>query len=91
MQTKLHIMEDMIQRKINYARHVMRGSSGLSYLQILEGRLEGKQKVGRPKRKWMDDITDWVGLETYGEVKRATEERERWGLMVSTFVYEVDK
>ena len=24
----------------------------------------------------MDDITDWVGLETYGEVKRAAEERE---------------
>ena len=42
-------------------RHVMRGSSGLSHLQILEGRLEGKQKVGRPKRKWMDDIADWQG------------------------------
>ena len=50
MQTKLHFMEDMIKRKMKYAGHVMRGSSGLSHLQILEGRLEGKQKVGRPKR-----------------------------------------
>ena len=47
-------MEDMIKRKMKYAGHVMRGSSGLSHQQILEG----KQKVGRPKRKWMDDITD---------------------------------
>ena len=91
MQTKLHFMEDMIKRKMKYAGHVMRGSSGLSHLQILEGRLEGKQKVGHPKRKWMDDITDWVGLETYGGVKRAAEQKERWRLMVSTFIYEVDK
>ena len=91
MQTKLHFMEDMIKTKMKYAGHVMRESSGFSHLQILEGHLEGKQKVERPKRKWMDDITDWVGLETYGKVKRAAEERERWRLMVSTFVYEVDK
>ena len=73
MHTNLHFMEDMIKRKMKYAGHVMRGSSGLSHLQILEGRLEGKQKIGRQKRKWMDDITDWRGLETYGEVKRAAE------------------
>ena len=90
METKLHFMEDVIKRKMNYAGHVMRGSSGLSHRQILEGRLEGKQKIGRPKRKWMDDITDWVGLETYG-AKRAAEQRERWKLMESTFIYEVDK
>ena len=58
MQMKLHFREDMIKRKMKYAGHVMRGSSGLSHLQILEGRLEGKQKIGRPKRKWMDNITD---------------------------------
>ena len=61
MHTKLHFMEDMLKRKMKYAGHVVRGSSGLSYLQILEGSLEGKQKVRRPKRKWMDDISDWVG------------------------------
>ena len=55
------------------------------------GRLEGKQEVERPKRKWMDDITDWIGLEAYGKAKRAAEQKERWRLMVSTFVYEVDK
>ena len=43
-----HVRYD--KEEMKYAGHVMRGSSGLSHLQILEGRLEGKQKVGRPKR-----------------------------------------
>ena len=43
LHTNLHFMEDMIKRKMKYAGLVMRGSSGLSHLQILEGRLEGKR------------------------------------------------
>jgi hypothetical protein len=46
--------------------------------------VEGKRKVGRPNRTigWMDDILKWTGLESYEEVKRAAEERQRWKLMV---------
>ena len=47
MQTKLHFMEDMINRKMKYAGHVMRGSSGLSHL--LVGRLEENKKLGVEK------------------------------------------
>ena len=46
MHTKLHFMEGTIKRKLKYAGHVLKGSSGLSHLQILEDRLEGKRKVG---------------------------------------------
>ena len=45
---------------MEYAGHVLRSSSGLSHLQILESRVEGKRKVGRPKRTWMDDIVKWT-------------------------------
>src|SRR6184192_1318528 len=48
LQTELHFTKDMIKRKLEYAGHVLRGSSGLSHLQILEGKveaLEGKKKV----------------------------------------------
>jgi len=44
LQTELHFTKDMIKRKIKYARHVLRGSSDLSHLQKLEGRVEGKIK-----------------------------------------------
>ena len=56
MQTKLHFMEDMLKRKMRYAGHVLRGYSGLSHLQILEGWVEGIRKVGGLRRTWIKDI-----------------------------------
>ena len=50
MQTKLHCMEDMIKRKMKYAGHVVRGSSGLSHLQILEGRLRETKSWASKKK-----------------------------------------
>ena len=44
LQTDLHFTKDMIKSKMEYAGHVFWGSSGLSHLQILEGRVEGKRK-----------------------------------------------
>src|SRR2546425_1206762 len=80
LQTEMHFTKDMIKRKLEYAGHVLRGSSGLSHLQILEGKVEGKKKVGCPIRIWMNDICDWSLLGTYGKVKRAAEDRKRWKL-----------
>ena len=53
LQTELHFTRDMIKRKMEYAGHVLRGSSGLSHLQILEGRVEEK-KEGGSSNKNMD-------------------------------------
>ena len=59
LHTELDFTMDMIKRKMEYAGHVLRGSSGLSHLQILEGRVEVKKKVGCPIRIWMKDICEW--------------------------------
>lgn len=91
MQTKLHFVEDMMKRKMRYAGHVLRGSSGLSHLQILEGWVEGIRKVGGPRRTWIKDICDWTGMSKYDKVKRAAEEKESWKLKVATLRYEVGK
>ena len=50
LHTELHFTKDMIKRKMEYAGYVLRDSSDLSHLQILEGRVEGKKKVGCPIR-----------------------------------------
>ena len=42
IRTKLHFREDMMRRKLRYAGRMLRGSSGLSHLQILEGPIERK-------------------------------------------------
>src|SRR3989442_13532692 len=45
-QTELHFIRGMIKRKNGTcAGHVLRGSSGVSHLQLLEGRVEEKKKV----------------------------------------------
>src|SRR5437867_9285498 len=46
LQTELHFTTDMIKRKMEYAGHVLRGSSGLSHLQILECKVEEKKEGG---------------------------------------------
>ena len=56
LHAELRFTRDMIKRKMEYAGHVLRVSSGLSHLQILEGRVEGKKKMSRPIRIWMNDI-----------------------------------
>ena len=91
LQTELHFTKDMIKRKMEYAGHVLRGSSGLSHLQILEGKVEGKKKVGHPIRIWMNDICAWSLLDTYDKVKRAAEDRKRWKLIVVNLRNGVDK
>ena len=44
LQTELHFTKDMIKRKIEYAGHVLRGSSGFSHLLKIRW---------RKKRKWV--------------------------------------
>ena len=79
----------MIKRKMEYAGHVLRGSSGLSHLQVLEVRVEGKKKVGYPIRIWTKVICEWPLLGTYDKVKRAAEDRKRWKLIVVNLRIEV--
>src|SRR3989442_3191743 len=76
LEKRLHFVEDMMKKKLRYAGHVLRGSSGLSHLQILEGYMKGKRKVDESRRTWMKDIIEWTGLGDYGKVKRAAEERK---------------
>ena len=49
VQTELHFMRDMRRRKLEYGGHVMRCSSGLAHLTILEGKVCGKKPRGRPR------------------------------------------
>ena len=56
MHTSLHFMSNMRKRKLEYAGHVMRGSSGETHLYILEVKMYGKKPRGRPSRichRWM--------------------------------------
>ena len=72
-------------RRMRWAGHVARmGKEGV-YV-VLVGKPEGKRPLGRPRRRWVDNIRmdlqevgcgymDWTGL---------PQDRERWRTLVST-------
>jgi len=68
----------IVQQKLAYAGHVLRGSSGRNALVILEGKIRGKRAKGRPRRMWFDDVRQWTVLKDYTDVKRNAEDREAW-------------
>ena len=40
----------------------------------LQGRVEGRRTRGRRRRKWTDDISEWLGM-SVGEATRLVEDR----------------
>jgi len=58
----------------------------MDILRVLVGKTEGKRPLGRPRRRWVDNIRtdlqevgcgcmDWIGL---------AQDRDRWRTLVST-------
>ena len=82
MSTTMHFWRDMKKRKLEFAGHVLRGSSGKTHLYILEGKVEGKRPRGRPRLTWTDDLVEWTGIDTYEKIKRMAEDRSGWKAIV---------
>ena len=63
------------RRKLQYFGHVVRARN-LS-TEILEGRIDGKRRRGRPMRRWTDDIKDWSNR-SVAECSRLARDRQQW-------------
>ncbi|GFS05426.1 UDP-glucuronosyltransferase 2A1-like [Elysia marginata] len=64
------LLDQLIKRKLRYAGHVIRWSSGHHWQQALEDRIESRRGRARPKRSWTDDIKQWPHCRPYGYIKR---------------------
>ena len=49
--------------------------------EIMQGTVPGTRTRGRPRKKWMDNMSEWTGLSTEG-LMRATEDRREWRRIV---------
>ena len=63
------------KRKLRWFGHISR-SSGLAKT-ILQGTVKGKRKRGRQKKRWEDNIQEWIGMD-FASSTRAAENRSRW-------------
>jgi len=72
-------------RIMRWAGHVARMGEERGVYRVLEGKPEGKRPLGRPRRRWVDNIRldlqevgcgymDWIGL---------AQDRYRWRTLVS--------
>ncbi|GFS11015.1 endonuclease-reverse transcriptase [Elysia marginata] len=54
------LLKNIKQQKLKYFGHVVRHNN-LEKL-CLEGAVEGRRGRGRPRRRWTQDISDWLGF-----------------------------
>ena len=53
---------------------------------ILQGTVQGKRRKGRQKKRWVDNIKEWTGMDFTSSIRTA-EDRTRWkGIVVKSFV-----
>jgi len=76
-------------RRLRWAGHVARMGEERGVYRVLVGKLEGRRPLGRPRRRWLDNIRmdlqevgcgymDWIGL---------TQDRDRWQTLVSAVMH----
>jgi len=72
-------------RRMRWARHVVHMGEERGVYRVLVGKPEGKRPLGRPRRRWVDNIRmdlqevgcgcmDWIGL---------AQDRDRGRMLVS--------
>jgi len=72
-------------KRIRWAGHVARVGEERGVYRVLVGKQEGKRPLGRPRRRWVDNIRmdpqevgcgcmDWIGL---------AQDRDRWRTLLS--------
>jgi len=80
-----NIVRVIKSRRMRWAGHVACMGEGRGVYRVLVGKPEGKRPLGRPRRRWVDNIRidlqevgcgymDWIGL---------AQDRDRWRTLVS--------
>jgi len=81
-----NIVQVVKSRRMSWAGHVARMEEGKVVHRVLVGKPEGRRPLGRPRRRWKDNIKmdlqevgggcgDWIEL---------AQDRDRWWALVST-------
>ena len=72
-------------RRLRWAGHVARMEEGRSALKILTGKPTGKRPLGRPRRRWEDNITmdlEEIGINA-GNWVNSAQDRDYWRALVN--------
>jgi len=80
-----NIVRVIKSRRMRWARHVARMGEGRGVYRVSVGKPEGKRPLGRPRRRWEDNIK--MGLEEVGcgviDWMELAQDRDRWRALVN--------
>jgi len=81
-----NIVRVVKSRRMRWARHVARMGENRGVQRVLVGKPEGKRPLGRPRRRWEDNIK--MDLEEVGggrgDGMELSQDRDRWRALVGT-------
>ena len=81
-----NIVRVVKSRRMRWAGHVARMGKGRGVHRVLVGKPEGKRPLGRPRRRWEDNIKmdlQEVGR-SCGDWMELAQDRDRWRALVGT-------
>jgi len=79
--TNINIVQRIIQRKLNLFGDIGRIGDDRLLKQVVFSKADGKNKIGRPKIRWTDELVDWCEKDTR-TLYRMAADRTKWNQLV---------